>query len=195
MNGWRCGGVFSLSIAENRPGFLSFEASGKGALAAFRDETGGHRWQRVPPSEKRGRVHTSTVTVAVLPEPEAVDVRIDDSDLEVSTTRGGGPGGQHMQKNDTAVILKHKPSGIVVRCENERSQWQNRQLALSVLRARLWELERARSDGERSDLRRKQVGSGMRGDKRRTIRTQDGVVTDHVSGKRWELRRYLRGEW
>jgi peptide chain release factor 1 len=191
----RRGGVFSLAVAESRPGYLSFEASGKDAANVFANEAGGHRWQRVPPTEKRGRVHTSTVTVAVLPQPTEVEVSIPDSEVEVKTTRAGGPGGQNRQKNDTAVILTHRPTGITVRCENERSQWQNRQLAFAVLRARLWERERAKVAGDRADLRRRQVGSGMRGDKRRTIRTQDGVVTDHVLGKRWELKRYLRGDW
>lgn len=192
---WRHGGVFDLSVAEQRPGYLSFEASGKEAASAFKDEAGGHRWQRVPPNEKRGRVHTSTVTVAVLPLPSDVEVAIADGDVEVKTTRGSGAGGQHRNKTDTAVVLTHRPSGITVRCENERSQDQNRRLAFAVLRARLWEREQSRLEGDRARLRRRQVGSGMRGDKRRTIRTQDGVVTDHVLGKRWDLKRYLRGEW
>jgi peptide chain release factor 1 len=191
----RRGGIFSLAVAESRPGYLSFEASGKDAARTFADEAGGHRWQRVPPNEKRGRVHTSTVTVAVLPEPTEVEISVPESEVEIKTTRGSGAGGQHRNKTDTAVVLTHRPSGIVVRCENERSQGQNRRLAFAVLRARLWERERVKTADDRADLRRRQVGTGMRGDKRRTIRTQDGVVTDHVLGKRWELKRYLRGEW
>lgn len=161
----------------------------------FRDEAGGHRWQRVPPTEKRGRIHTSTVTVAVLPEPENAHVRIREADLDWTVCRGSGPGGQHRNKTESAVVLVHKPTGVTVRCESERSQHQNRATAISVLRARLWQREQERLTGERGDARRSQVGSGMRGDKRRTIRVQDGVVTDHVTGKRWNYTSYERGLW
>lgn len=116
-------------------------------------------------------------------------------DLEIKTTRGSGPGGQHRNKTETAVVVKHKPTGLTVRSEDSRSQEANRQNALALLRARLWEIQQAQVVGRRDALRKAQVGSGMRGDKVRTIRTQDGVVTDHVSGQRWPLGRYLNGDW
>lgn len=182
-------------MLERLPGLLSFRASGKGAKAVFADEPGGHRWQRVPPSEKRGRVHTSTVTVAVLPEPSQNEIRVDERDIEVKTTRGTGPGGQARNKTESCVIVKHKPSGLTVRCDEGRSQWQNRELALALLRARLWDARLTADKDERAATRRLQVGTGMRGDKRRTIRCQDGIVTDHISGRKWRLSDYLRGSW
>ena len=161
----------------------------------FADEAGGHRWQRVPPSEKRGRVHTSTVTVAILPEPTEAQVKLDPRDLDIVTCRGSGPGGQHRNKTESAVQVTHRPTGVQVRCESERSQDQNKKTALAMLRARLWQAEQERAERERASDRRAQVGSGMRGDKRRTIRCQDGQVNDHVTGRTWRLRDYLRGEW
>jgi peptide chain release factor 1 len=149
----------------------------------------------VPPNEKRGRVHTSTITVAVLEEPTETQVRVDFKDLDITTTRGSGPGGQNRNKLETCVIVRHRPSGLVVRCESERSQHQNKANALGLLRARLWAAEKARADGARDADRRAQVGSGMRGDKRRTIRQQEGVVNDHVTGRQWRFRDYERGDW
>jgi peptide chain release factor 1 len=160
----------------------------------FGDEAGGHRWQRIPPNEKRGRVHTSTITVAVLPEPPATEVSLCEKDLSWSTCRGTGSGGQKRNKTESTVVLKHLPTGIQVRCETTRSQLKNRELALVLLRARLWQAAQSRLFSERATERKQQQGSGMRGDKRRTIRCQDGQVTDHVTGRRWELRAYLRGE-
>jgi peptide chain release factor 1 len=174
---------------------LSFRAAGAGAEEAFRDEAGGHRWRRVPPGERRGRVHTSTITVAVLPEPAAAELRLEPGDLSWATCRGSGPGGQNRNKTETAVIVTHRPTGLTVRCESERSQHQNREIALALLRARLWQAESERRLGARAAQRRAQVGSGMRGDKRRTVRCQDGEVADHVTGQRWSLWAYERGEW
>lgn len=149
----------------------------------------------MPPTEKRGRIQTSTVTVAVLPEPDPIQFRIADRDLRWSTCRGSGPGGQNRNKTESAVQVTHIPTGVTVRCESERSQHQNRATALATLRARLWYAESERATSSRDLMRKRQVGSGMRGDKRRTVRFQDGVVTDHVTGKRWDLRDYLRGEF
>lgn len=140
-------------------------------------------------------MHTSTVTVAVLPEPPDTVVRLDERDLDESTMRGSGAGGQHRNKTDSAVRLVHRPTGIVVRAESERDQSQNRRTARAVLRAKLWELERSRVTGARAADRRAQVGSGMRGDKRRTIRTQDDQVNDHVTGRTWRYKAYVRGDW
>jgi len=166
--------------------------TGKDAERAFKHEAGGHRWQRVPPSEKRGRVHTSTVTVAVLREPREAEVRLDPKDLDIRTTKSSGPGGQNVQKNDTAVVVTHKPTGISVRCET-KSQHRNKELALGILRARLLVLEQDREEGKRNSKRRSQVGSGMRGDKRRTIAVQRGTVQDHETGKSTSIKSYLRG--
>ena len=169
--------------------------TGRGAWETFKNEPGGHRWQRVPPNEKRGRVHTSTITVAVLPEPTEAQVVLRESELEFSTCRGSGAGGQHRNKTESAVILKHLPTGLMVRCENERSQAQNKETAKAVLRARIWEVTQLALDGKRAYERKRQVGSGMRGDKRRTIRTQDDVVNDHETGKQWRYKDYARGNW
>jgi peptide chain release factor 1 len=169
--------------------------SGRRAREVFADEPGGHRWQRVPPTERRGRVHTSTITVAVLPEPDALELVIDPRDLEWSMCRASGAGGQHLQKTDSAVQVVHRPSGLMVRCESERSQLQNRETALSVLRARLFAARREAQAAARAADRKQQIGSGMRGDKRRTIRCQDGVVVDHLTGRTWSFRDYQRGNW
>lgn len=169
--------------------------SGKHAAETFHDETGGHRWQRVPPTERHGRVHTSTITVAVLPEPTALEIQLDERDLEETMMRGSGAGGQHRNKTDSAVRLRHRPTGLVVRCESERDQSQNRRIARAVMRTRLWELEQTRIGTARDTTRRAQVGSGMRGDKRRTVRTQDDQVVDAISGRSWRFKDYERGIW
>lgn len=168
--------------------------SGRKAKTAFAHEPGGHRFQRVPPTEKRGRVHTSTVTVAVLEEPTEHEVQIDPSELEESFTRGSGKGGQHRNKTDTCVILKHIPTGLSVRIDGGRSQHINRQTALSVLRARLQQNEGERLTHKRNRNRKAQVGCGARGDKRRTIALQRDMVTDHQTGKTMSAKHYLRGK-
>lgn len=193
--GWLLGGGFSIELVESRPGFALFRVSGAGAYAAFQGEGGGHRWQRVPPNEKRERVHTSTVTVAVLREPSESEVRIAPQDVEVTTARGTGPGGQARNKTESAVIVKHRPSGLVVRCDLSRSQQQNRSTALAMLRAHLLEARQTAAVKAENNARRAQVGSGMRGDKIRTIRSQDDSVTDHRTGARIRFRDYERGEW
>jgi peptide chain release factor 1 len=186
---------FDLEIIYQRDGLIVFRAAGARAEAAFRDEPGGHRWQRVPPNEKRGRVHTSTITVAVLPEAQVADLHLTDRDLSWSTCRGTGSGGQKRNKTSSTVRLKHEPSGTQVRCETSRSQLHNREAALAILRARLLAAQEAAERSARETARKGQVGTGMRGDKRRTIRCQDGIVTDHVTGRRWDLKSYMRGEW
>lgn len=169
--------------------------TGKAAAATFRNEAGGHRVQRVPPNEKRGRVHTSTITVAVMREPVASELRLDERDLRWTKCRGSGAGGQHRNVTDSAVQVKHLPTGLVVRCEAERSAHQNQASALAVLRAKLLAAQETAAVRAENEARRGMVGSGMRGDKRRTIRYQDGVVTDHVLGVRVPLRDYLRGDF
>jgi peptide chain release factor 1 len=189
------GGGFSLEVLDERPGILIFRVDGKRATETFANEAGGHRWQRIPPTEKRGRVQTSTVTVAVLPVPTQVEIRIDPKDLEETTCRGSGPGGQHRNMTDSAVQVKHKPTGLIVRSETEKSQHLNRRYALDLLRARLQAAEVERMGNQRDSKRRSQIGSGQRGDKRRTIRVRDGVVRDHILNKKWKLKSYLRGDW
>ncbi len=191
---WGFGGVFELELVEERPGFCLFRATGKDANNAFRMETGGHRWQRIPPTEKRGRVHTSTITVAVLPVPSEVELTLDDRDLHWSTCRAGGSGGQNVNKRDTAVQLTHLPTGLMVRCEGERSQLQNKETARTLLRARLLQAAQAADDERRNAMRKSQLGSGQRGDKIRTVRAQDDTVTDHRSERRGSLTQYLRGD-
>jgi len=188
------GGPFDVVLLEDRPGFLAFQAVGKGAVRAFRHEAGGMRWQRVPPTEKRGRTHTSTVTIAVLPLKDERTVQLKEKDLEWQATRGSGPGGQHRNKTSSAVILTHKPTGLVVRVENERSQYRNLQTAKAILSARLQEAEASSQLDQRNQQRKAQVGRGMRSDKVRTIALQRDQVTDHRLGKRISAVKYLRGE-
>lgn len=167
---------------------------GKGARSLFEPEAGGHRWQRVPPTEKRGRVQSSTVTVAVLGEDVGPAVVIRPQDLDISTFRGSGPGGQLRNKLETAVRVVHRPSGLAVRCETERSQAQNKESALRLLEARLRERARSAAKANRNDTRREQVGSGERSDKVRTVQEQNGVVVNNETGRKIPLARYLKGD-
>ena len=161
----------------------------------FEQEAGGHRWQRVPPNERNGRVHTSTITVAILHEPKQQQLVIPENDLEITACRGSGNGGQHRNKTNSTIQIKHKPSGLMVRSEGERSQYQNKLIALEVLRSRLWFNMQTRMQGNQNQIRRQQLGSGQRGDKRRTIACQRGLVEDHVTGRIWQLADYLSGKW
>ena len=163
----------------------TFEISGRGAYTALRNEAGVHRIQRVPATEKMGRIHTSTATVAVLPVREVLDVKIPESDLEMEFSRSGGAGGQNVNKVETAVRIIHKPTGIAVRCTNERSQLKNRQKALEILQAKLRILREEAEHGMESQARREQVGRGDRSEKIRTYNEIQDRVTDHRLKKSW----------
>lgn len=166
---------------------------GKKAAKILKKEAGGHRWQRNPPTESRGRVHTSTITVAVLEERKDVQIEIKESDLEIKTARGSGKGGQHRNKTDSAVQVKHLPTGLIVRCENERSQHQNKDQALSVLKSKLFSIGYKAVQNASNNQRKDQIGSGMRGDKIRTIRVQDNTVVNNKSNKRTTFKDYYKG--
>ena len=159
-----------------------FIVNGRGAYSRLKYESGVHRVQRVPETESGGRVHTSTATVAVLPEMEEVDVQINPADIEMQVYRASGAGGQHVNKTSSAVRLIHKPSGIVVACQEERSQIQNREKCMRMLASKLYEMEQARVEAEHTGLRRAQVGSGMRNERIRTYNFPQGRVTDHRVG-------------
>jgi len=184
--------LFDVSVLDERDGLLSFLVEGADNTL-FDNEAGSHVWQRVSPTEKKGRVHTSIVTVAVLPVPSDTEVPVKESDLEITTFKSSSSGGQHMQKTETAVRILHRPTGLVAVCQNERSQYQNKLYAMSVIKARIKEAGDKSQVSAAHKRRQEQIGYGERGGKTRTVRVKDNMVLCHVTGRSKSLKEYLKG--
>lgn len=193
--GWR---VEMISASESGVGGykeITANVSGDGVFGKLKYESGVHRVQRVPETETQGRIHTSAATVAVLPEPEEVDVEVSEADLRIDVFRASGPGGQSVNTTDSAVRITHLPTGIVVSQQDEKSQHKNRAKALKVLRARLYEAERARAEAERAETRKGMVGSGDRSERIRTYNFPQSRVTDHrINLTLYKLAQIVSGE-
>lgn len=174
---------------------ISFAVEGQGAWARFKFESGTHRVQRVPDTESQGRIQTSAATVAVLPEAQEVELEINPADLQIDTYRSGGAGGQHVNKTESAIRITHLPTGTVVECQDERSQYKNKDRAMKLLRAKLYQQEQEKLDAQRADLRRDQVGTGDRSGRVRTYNFPQGRLTDHrISLTLYKLDQVMNGD-
>ncbi|CAA6606070.1 peptide chain release factor RF-1 [Rhodospirillaceae bacterium LM-1] len=195
LHGWR---FEILEVSDTGIGGMkegSAEISGQGVFARLKFESGVHRVQRVPATEAGGRIHTSAATVAVLPEAEEVDIKIEDKDLRVDVYRSQGAGGQHVNTTDSAVRVTHLPTGIAVACQEEKSQHKNKAKAMKLLRAKLYDIEREKVDSERAANRKNQVGSGDRSERIRTYNFPQGRVTDHrINLTLYKIDRVMEGE-
>ena len=180
--GWQCSTISANETELGGVKEIVFSVEGPGVYSRLKFESGVHRVQRVPETETQGRIHTSTVTVAVMPEAEEVELEIDPKDLRIDTFRSSGAGGQHINKTSSAVRLIHKPSGIVVACQEERSQVQNREKCMQMLASKLYQIEQERIESAVTSERRSQVGTGMRNERIRTYNFPQGRVTDHRIG-------------
>jgi peptide chain release factor 1 len=194
-HGWK---MEMISASEGTAGGykeIVAEVRGRGVFAKLKFESGVHRVQRVPDTEAQGRVHTSAATVAVLPEAEDVDIKINDADLKIDTMRAQGAGGQHVNKTESAIRVTHVPSGVVIFVQEERSQHKNKARAMSLLRAKLYDMERTKLDAERAAERRGQIGSGDRSERIRTYNFPQGRVTDHrINLTLYKLPQVMEGE-
>ncbi|MBR1545135.1 MAG: peptide chain release factor 1 [Alphaproteobacteria bacterium] len=195
LKGWK---LEVISYHENEAGGFKeiiSNITGKGVFGRLKFESGAHRVQRVPETESQGRVHTSAATVAVMPEAEEIDIEILDKDLRIDTYRASGAGGQHVNKTDSAIRITHIPTNTVVQCQDERSQFKNKERAMKMLRSKLYEAQREKIDSERAGLRKSQVGTGDRSDKIRTYNYPQNRVTDHrVNLTLYKLDYVMRGE-
>ena len=194
-NRWK---IEEIGIDENELGGLkegSFMVVGEGAYSKFKFESGVHRVQRVPDTESQGRIHTSTITVAVLPEAPDVDIEILDKDIKIDTYRSSGAGGQHVNKTESAIRITHLPTGLVVNCQDERSQIKNREKAMNILKSKLYDYYQTQADAEYAAARKSQVGTGDRSERIRTYNFPQGRVTDHRIGLTlYSIENFMNGD-